>query len=340
MEFGRRWKIRTSFGWVLLSVRAPGDPEPKRDAAARDREQQARFHLRYELGAASDTPSQPLREVQRFFSGDDRGFGAHDRAPAETELTSLDAMIETELVARRIELDFEPFWTESLTEREFEGEAPPLKPLRPPEPETSFIAVNLLDQDGKPVIGRRWTIELPDGSKHSGVTDFEGWARVKGFTKDGTAKISFPQFDELDHQTRASAERVIEPIEGEEEAEEELETDEEEQEEVEEEESADSEQTPESLPLAELAGAAELVEQAAKSETELVVELLDQDGAPVASRDFIVTLTDGRELTGTTGQDGVARIRDVTEPGIAKISFPDFDQSDFDFAPALPGKSA
>ncbi len=71
---------------------------------------------------------------------------------------------------------------------------------------------------------------------------------------------------------------------------------------------------------------------------DLVIRLVDQDGAPVPNRDFVVVLPSGEERNGTTGPDGVGRIADVTAGGDATVTFPDFDQSDFAFVEALPGQ--
>ena len=55
---------------------------------------------------------------------------------------------------------------------------------------------------------------LPDGTRHEGRTDSDGWARVRGFRNDGEAKVCFPEFDELDLKTRASSVRSVVPVQG------------------------------------------------------------------------------------------------------------------------------
>ena len=311
MEFGRRWKIRTSFGWVVVTLRAPAQAVPKRDAAARERERLARSYLRYEAAGSQENPSVPLRSLQDFLRGGASALPEYETPPTESEveLRALDTLLENELAAGRLELDFEPFWSESLTDKEREGEAPPLRALPPPEPETSFIAVNLIDQNGKPVIGRRWIIELPDGSRHEGITDAEGWARVKGFTQNGLAKVSFPQFDELDHETRVSSERIIEPVQGEAETE---------TNEVEPEPENVAEPKPPKPPpppaesselpdLGELASAAELVDELPTSQPlgvgKIFMELWDAFGEERhANRNY--TITGPVPFAGTTDASG------------------------------------
>src|SRR5262245_37888432 len=67
------------------------------------------------------------------------------------------------------------------------------KPAAAPE-EEHWIEIELLDDEGKPVAGERYFVELPDGSSLSGRTDGQGRARVEG-VDPGTAKVSFPDLD-------------------------------------------------------------------------------------------------------------------------------------------------
>ena len=74
-----------------------------------------------------------------------------------------------------------------------------VKPFKPPdEPEedeeTSWIEIELIDEDGQPVAGESYEIELPDGSVASGTLDGKGGARVEGF-RPGACKVSFPKLD-------------------------------------------------------------------------------------------------------------------------------------------------
>ncbi len=58
------------------------------------------------------------------------------------------------------------------------------------------------------------------------------------------------------------------------------------------------------------------------------IELVDDDGNPVAGEAYFVELPDGSSRSGRTGGDGKARIEDV-DPGTAKISFPDLDKKGY-----------
>jgi hypothetical protein len=235
------------------------------------------------------------RELIEFF----QMRGAIPLEPHGSEVESrseaLRRAIDFQIFAGLAELTLEPYWAESLRELErSEGELPPLEALPPPEKETSFIAANLLDQNGKPVVGRRWTIELPDGTLHSGLTDEEGWARVKGFSKDGSAKITFPDFDELDMLTRNAAERVIIPV------------------------------------LGELAKQGEGTAEAAAPEdaaeepllpglTFLDVEIVGPGGKPLAGRRYKLELPTGETEEGVLGSDGRLKKRNIP-PGKALVS--------------------
>lgn len=67
-----------------------------------------------------------------------------------------------------------------------------------PEPE-HWIEIELLDDEGKPIAGERYFVEMPDGSSLSGRTDGQGRARVDG-VDPGTARVSFPDLDKKLYQ--------------------------------------------------------------------------------------------------------------------------------------------
>ena len=58
----------------------------------------------------------------------------------------------------------------------------------------SWIEIELLDQQGKPVPDEEYQVELPDGSTVDGNLDGMGLARVDGIDP-GTCKITFPNLD-------------------------------------------------------------------------------------------------------------------------------------------------
>lgn len=56
------------------------------------------------------------------------------------------------------------------------------------------------------------------------------------------------------------------------------------------------------------------------------IELIDDDGKPVANEAYLIELPDGSQKTGRTDGAGRAKITGV-DPGTAKVSFPDLDKS-------------
>jgi type VI secretion system secreted protein VgrG len=74
------------------------------------------------------------------------------------------------------------------------------KPHKPPaqeekEVKTSWIEVELIDEEDQPIPGEIYEITLPDGTVASGSLDDKGLARVEGF-EPGSCKISFPKLDQ------------------------------------------------------------------------------------------------------------------------------------------------
>ncbi|MEP1444682.1 MAG: hypothetical protein ABJK37_01035 [Paraglaciecola sp.] len=59
---------------------------------------------------------------------------------------------------------------------------------------TSWIEIEMLDEEDAPVSGEKYEIELPDGSIAKGTLDGNGFARVDG-VKPGECKVSFPELD-------------------------------------------------------------------------------------------------------------------------------------------------
>ncbi len=61
--------------------------------------------------------------------------------------------------------------------------------------ETSWIEIELVGEDDKPIPGEKYKISLPDGAVDEGTLDHKGFARVEGF-KSGTCKVTFPSLDQ------------------------------------------------------------------------------------------------------------------------------------------------
>jgi hypothetical protein len=76
----------------------------------------------------------------------------------------------------------------------------PVKSHKPPQNDEekkkkSWIEIELVDEDDKPVPSEKYRIILPDGETVAeGTLDDKGFARVDG-TEAGTCKITFPALD-------------------------------------------------------------------------------------------------------------------------------------------------
>ena len=82
----------------------------------------------------------------------------------------------------------------------------PIRPFAPPESEpppegveveTTFIEIELLDEEGEAVPGAVYQITLPDGSTRGGTLDGAGRARVDGI-RPGTCMVAFPKMSPAD----------------------------------------------------------------------------------------------------------------------------------------------
>jgi hypothetical protein len=75
-----------------------------------------------------------------------------------------------------------------------------VKPHKPPETQaekeekSSWVEIELVDDNDEPVPGARYRVTLPDGSVDEGTLDARGFARVAGF-EPGECKVEFPDFD-------------------------------------------------------------------------------------------------------------------------------------------------
>jgi len=69
-----------------------------------------------------------------------------------------------------------------------------VKPYKADEEKTSWIEIEMVDEEDEPVTGERYKITLPDDSVAQGSLDNKGFARIEGIDP-GTCKITFPELD-------------------------------------------------------------------------------------------------------------------------------------------------
>ena len=63
-----------------------------------------------------------------------------------------------------------------------------------PKTELTWIEIQLVDEQDRPVPSEQYSIELPDGLVRNGSLDAEGLARLDGL-QPGTCKVTFPRLD-------------------------------------------------------------------------------------------------------------------------------------------------
>jgi hypothetical protein len=63
------------------------------------------------------------------------------------------------------------------------------------EKETYWVEIALIGEDGQPIPGEEFVVELPGGKRETGVLDGNGLARFSELPTSGTCKVSFPQLD-------------------------------------------------------------------------------------------------------------------------------------------------
>jgi len=77
----------------------------------------------------------------------------------------------------------------------------PVKSHKPPQNDeekkkkTSWIEIELVGEDDKPIPGEAYRITLPDGTTGEGTLDDKGFARVDGIDS-GNCQITFPNLDQ------------------------------------------------------------------------------------------------------------------------------------------------
>ena len=89
---------------------------------------------------------------------------------------------------------------EQIEKKEGKYGAEETKPFKPPteeeeeETKKSWIEVELVGEDDKPIPGEKYEITLPDDTVATGTLDDKGFARIDGI-EPGDCKISFPNLD-------------------------------------------------------------------------------------------------------------------------------------------------
>ena len=83
---------------------------------------------------------------------------------------------------------------EQIEKKEGKYGSTPVKPHKPDEEKTSWIEIEMVDEEDEPGPGEKYKITLPDDSVAQGTLDDKGFARIEGIDS-GTCKITFPELD-------------------------------------------------------------------------------------------------------------------------------------------------
>jgi type VI secretion system secreted protein VgrG len=81
-----------------------------------------------------------------------------------------------------------------VDEFEREGQDASAEPHRPDETQTSWIEIELVGEDDRPIAGEPYRVTLPNGAVASGTLDENGLARLEGF-EPGSCQVTFPNRD-------------------------------------------------------------------------------------------------------------------------------------------------
>jgi hypothetical protein len=72
--------------------------------------------------------------------------------------------------------------------------AAPAAPTTVSAAKRHFVAIEMVDEEGKAAAGEDYRLTLPDGTVHEGTLDKKGRDRINGIDP-GTCKITFPNLD-------------------------------------------------------------------------------------------------------------------------------------------------
>jgi hypothetical protein len=86
--------------------------------------------------------------------------------------------------------EVKPFKPQTEEQKAKEGK----EQVKEEDKKTSWIEIELVDEDDEGIPGQKYKITLPDNSVAEGTLDEKGFARVEGFEK-GTCKVCFPNLD-------------------------------------------------------------------------------------------------------------------------------------------------
>jgi hypothetical protein len=202
------WRVRTRFRELTLTLGAAAEPEPGSAPLLSD--------LLFEIDSGNQAIARVLEGILETLgpprlsprAAPGLGWGAElDDLKRELEV----AVSRGELALREVPKPHVPSLEPVADAGEDQDAAPE------PEPELTFIGVELRDADDRLVTDRRVRIELPDGQVHERFVGLDGRVRVDGLTTGGSAKITvLPIAGNTDGQAAVGSEEPepeVQPLE-------------------------------------------------------------------------------------------------------------------------------
>jgi hypothetical protein len=188
------FRVRTGFGEVAIEL----NPRSPIDAAVREASLRELNHLLSAFRYREPQARRVLLDVFACFNGlhatavRDQGHDLDYGSPrVDAIATALRSAAQAgTLVVRRRQARDVVFRLESAA-----AEDDVLGPDSKAETEKTWIALELLGEDGKPISGEPYRIILADGSTREGKLDNAGRAMIRGIDP-GQCGVTFPRLDE------------------------------------------------------------------------------------------------------------------------------------------------
>ncbi len=157
-------------------------------------------------GWLTSGPTRILHEIYESLGGTlPLGLNVMERTRYNQRLEERlrDAFLFGELVAFEIKHPLPQAWPVAPVRPQ-----PKLAELEPePEPERTFILIRLVDDEGNPVPGARYRVELPDGAVREGRLNSSGEAR-ENYVVPGECKVTFPDLEDSAWKPGSPSERA------------------------------------------------------------------------------------------------------------------------------------
>ncbi len=138
--------------------------------------------------------ARTLHEIYESLGGHlPLGLTVHERARYDQQLQ--ERLREAFLWGKLVALEFKHPLPQAWPVAPAKARPKPPPPEPEPEPERTFIVIKLVDDDGKPMAGARYRVEMPDGAIREGRLNSSGEARENHIVP-GECKVTFPDLED------------------------------------------------------------------------------------------------------------------------------------------------